>query len=42
MIAGKIVSLTELISYGIMERKDAIEEISSRATGEKQIENQMD
>lgn len=37
MITGKIVSLTELISFGIMDKKDAIEEISSRATGEKQI-----
>lgn len=25
MIAGKIVSLTELLSYGIMDKKDSIE-----------------
>lgn len=42
MVAGKVVSLTELISFGIMQKKDAIEEISARATGEKHIENQMD
>jgi hypothetical protein len=33
MVAGKPVSLTELISFGIMERKEGIEEISARATG---------
>lgn len=33
MIAGKPVSLTELLSYGIIEKREAIEEISARATG---------
>ena len=37
MVAGKSVSLTELLSFGIMDRKEAIEQISARATGEKQI-----
>lgn len=41
MVAGKSVSLTELLSFGIMDRKEAIEEISARATGERQIETQM-
>lgn len=42
MIAGKPVSLTELISFGIMEKREGIEEISARATGESQIEGQME
>jgi dynein heavy chain len=42
MVSGKMVSLNELLSFGIVERKEAIEEISARATGEKQIESQMD
>ncbi len=42
MVSGKMVSLNELLSFGIIEKKDAIEEISARATGEKQIESQMD
>ncbi len=33
MITGKVVSLTELISFGIIEKKESIEEISARATG---------
>lgn len=37
MVAGKSVSLTELLSFGIIEKKEAIEEISARATGERQI-----
>mgnify|MGYP001212988317 CR=1 FL=1 len=42
MIAGKPVSLTELLSYGIIEKREHIEEISARATGERQIESQME
>jgi hypothetical protein len=33
MVPGKPVSLTELRSFGIEEKKDSIEEISARATG---------
>lgn len=42
MIAGKPVSLNELLSYGIIDKREAIEEISARATGEQQIESQME
>jgi hypothetical protein len=42
MVAGKAVSLTELLSFGIMDKKDSIEEISARATGERQIESQLE
>ena len=42
MIAGKSVSLTELLSFGIRERREGIEEISARATGEAQIESQIE
>ena len=40
--SGKPVSLTELITFGVMQKQDGIEEISARATGQKQIENQME
>jgi len=38
---GKSNSLTDLISNGAIDKKEAIEEISARATGEKQIEDQV-
>lgn len=37
MPANKAVSLTELLSYGVEDAREAIEEISSRATGERGI-----
>lgn len=42
MPANKAVSLTELLSYGVEDSREAIEEISSRASGEKGIENQVE
>ena len=41
MVAGKSVCLTELLSFGVMEKKEAIEQISARETGEKQIQSQL-
>lgn len=39
---NKPITLTELLIYGVEEKKDAIEEISARASGEKGIENQIE
>ena len=42
MVAGKPVSLTELLTFGIKQKRELIEQISARATGQSQIEGQLE
>jgi dynein heavy chain len=39
---GKTFTLSELISEGVLEKKDQMEEISGRASGEAAIEMQVE
>lgn len=39
---GKVFTFQELVERGVLEKKDLVEDISGRATGEAQIETQLE